>query len=425
MPLVGPGGRATSDSRVIGEHAWRMLKSFNFDPMDLRGIGIQVQKLESSSAPISAGQARLPFKLVDSPPKAIHATDPDYGKPDLQIVVHPPSLPSQPVDATACHPVPGPSMSSDVLELPSFSQVDKDVLDALPEDVRQELEAEYKRRSVSPLPAEIPVVSPVKPRSRLTVKGTNVKRITQQLAPRNRPVMKSPDKNALFNKQKAGPSAVHVSEAQLRKLDIDPEVFAMLPVELQHEQLALARQAKSAGVSPLKLGERKVIKPYNGKGRRSSASYHRRPPPRANHPQPPSLKQQGKEKGVKLYFTEATDVQRVIETWVEGFREHAPNSRDVDYFAKFLVESVDGSRSTDAGLEKAVRVVKWWLVLLRRYWGLWEDSRDDVEPEETVELEGKTMSNNVGKAWWKAFRDVKEKMDAAARKKFGGCLSLK
>jgi DNA repair protein REV1 len=60
MPLLGPGGRATSDEKVIGDHAWRLLKSFNFDSKELRGIGIHIQKLESSSSSISEqGQATL------------------------------------------------------------------------------------------------------------------------------------------------------------------------------------------------------------------------------------------------------------------------------------------------------------------------------------------------------------------------------
>jgi DNA repair protein REV1 len=426
MPLAGPGGRATNDSKVIGEHAWGMLKSFNFDPKDLRGIGIQIQKLEPSLAPVNPGQAQLPFKSMESPSKTMEGTghDPDprsHPEDDVQVVVHPPSLPSEAVDETDGDLVTGPPRSSDILDLPSFSQIDKDVLNALPGDLRQELEAEYKRRSISPFPTKIPVPPPIKPRSRFTVKGTtNLKRITQQLAPSNRPVMTSPDKNALFKQE--GPSAIHISDTELRKLDIDPEVFGILPVELQREQLTLARQAKMTGVSPLKLGERKVIKPYKGKAQSSAAASRRRPHPRANYPQPPTLKQQGKERGTKLYFTEAADVQRVIEMWVEEYKEYPPNARDVEYFSKFLVESVDSSRSTDACLEKAVRVVKWWLVLLRRYWGVWEHAEDG---EERVYGEGRVTSEIVGRAWWKAFQSVKEKMDMAARKKFGGCLSLK
>ena len=61
--LVGQGGKAVNDERTIGDHAWRLLKSFNFDPKELRGIGIQIQKLEWSKASSTAppGQAVLSF----------------------------------------------------------------------------------------------------------------------------------------------------------------------------------------------------------------------------------------------------------------------------------------------------------------------------------------------------------------------------
>ena len=413
MPLAGPGGRATSDSRIIAEHVWGMLKSFNIDPKDLRGIGIQVQKLESSSssAPVIPGQARLPFKSAESPTKGKQA-DPPVDDPDVEIIVHPPSLPTEVVEEVEALPLP-PKPPID-LDLPAFSQLDKDVLNALPMDVRQELEAEYKRRSVSPIPPQLPI----KPRSRLTVKGTTTGNLKR--APRNRPVIFSPEKNRQFTKQEDA-STVQVSEAQLRRLDIDPEVFVLLPEDVQREQLAMARQAKAQGVPPSKLAERKVIKPHKRRAR--SGSVYRRPLPQAKYIQPPFLKQQGKEKGSKLYFTEACDVQRVIGEWVEGFREHPPNGRDVDYLAKFLVESVDGEKSSDVGIEKAVVVMKWWLVLLKRYWGMWEEDPGDVDEVDGSDV--RVTSEMVGKAWWKAFRGVKDKMDAAIRKKFGGRLSLK
>jgi len=63
------------------------------------------------------------------------------------------------------------------------------------------------------------------------------------------------------------------------------------------------------------------------------------------------------------------------------------------------------------------------LMLLRRYWGLWEH---DVGEEGADTGSAKSVSSeNVGKAWWKAFRQVKEQVDLVARKKFGGSLSLR
>jgi DNA repair protein REV1 len=394
------------------------LESFNFDAKELRGIGIQIQKLEGENGMPSdtdTGQGKLPFRPAEIPDKDLVAVGPkivihpassppeeDNGGADTKIIVETPALPTKPI-----------------IELPSFSQVDKDVFDTLPEDVRRELEAEYKRRSASPVPTSIPSPAKIPPRAKITVKGINVKRITQQLAPRNRPVMTSPKKNALFAKN-GGPSTVNISDAELRKLDIDPEVFAILPVDIQREQLAMARSAKNAGGQANFIRARKVIKPFN-RISRSPSAIRRRPLPRAHHIQPPFLKQQGKQKGEKLYFTEKDDVQNVIESWVEGFKLFPPNAKDVEYFSKFLVNCVDAEKSTDSGIEKAIGVVKWWLILLRRHWAGWEFAGDIGEDD----INDMSKEEKVGRAWWKAFREVKEKMDIVARKRFGGSLSLK
>ncbi|KAG2358675.1 hypothetical protein BDR07DRAFT_1489203 [Suillus spraguei] len=135
------------------------------------------------------------------------------------------------------------------------------------DDVRKELEVEYQRRSRSPMPPEQPSHN-VRPK--IMVKGVNVKRITQQLAPKNRTSV-SPRKNTLFAKREV-PSYMRVSDAELRKLDIDPDVFAALPVDLQREQVIMARHARSG----ILLQERKIIK---ASSRAPSAPYRKKPPP--------------------------------------------------------------------------------------------------------------------------------------------------
>ncbi|OBZ75554.1 DNA repair protein rev1 [Grifola frondosa] len=420
-PLIGPGGRATSEAKIIGEHAWRLLKSLSFDPKELRGIGIQIQKLEKGSGVVEteSGQAVLPFKPVESPKgPGSAAAEPVNGKTDDQLHIHV-QPPSQDDDIQIIEkPARG---DTGVVDLPSFSQVDMSVFAALPDDVRKELETEYQRRSVTPAPgpnparSRSPSLAAAERKGKFLVKGTNVKRITQQLAPRNRPIL-SPAKNRLFAKRE-GPSAVKVTDAELRKYKMDPEVFRMLPVDMQREQLAMAR-----GPGASVFAERKILKPYTRRRTKSSSAPFRRPPaPRAVYFEPAFLKQQGKTKGEKLYFTETDDVQCVIEAWVDGFREHPPNQKDVDYFAKWLVQCVDGSRSADTGIEKAVAVAKWWLLLLRRHFAIWEHA-----PESDSDAScGAVTSEVVGRAWWKAFREVKGKMDVVARKRFGGSLSLK
>ncbi|EJF62757.1 DNA repair protein [Dichomitus squalens LYAD-421 SS1] len=426
IPLIAPGGRATSDEKIIGEHAWRMLKSFNFDPKELRGVSIQIQKLEKGSGSQEAelGQALLPFKRVEAS-KQSGAGEPSTSRATApQIAVQPPSQDSDIEIIRSTVKAAAPANAN--IDLPSFSQVDMSVFEALPEDLRKELEAEYKRRSATPQagPApkdRSPAAEPA-PRKKSTLKSTNVKRITQQLAPRNRPFL-SPT-NKLFG-HRVYASSVKVSERELRKYGIDPEVFAALPPEMQREQLAAHR---APGVT-VHVGTRKVLKPSSGPRGRSSKSpgivFRPPPAPKAVYLAAPTLKQQGKAKGEKLCFREKEDLQAVIESWVGSFTEHAPNQRDVDYFAKFLVQSVDGDLSADSGVEKAVAVVKWWLVLLRRHFGAWEHA-PEVEGDAEVGARPKRVTSEyVGRAWWRAFREVKAKMDAAARKRYGGSLSLK
>ncbi|CDO71905.1 hypothetical protein BN946_scf184940.g52 [Trametes cinnabarina] len=442
-PLIAPGGRATSDEKVIGEHAWRLMKSFNFNPRDLRGIGIQIQKLEKASTvqETELGQAILPFKPLDASSRGMQETTSkgstatevgDTKKGDRErapaIAVQPPSQDDDDDDEVqVVEQRPPTDRVRTEHDLPSFSQLDMSVFEALPDDVRKELEAEYQRRSTTPgsvagpapkAQSPSPAPEPEK-KSNLVVKGTNVKRITRQLAPRSRPLISPTTK--LFAKR-VYTSSVKVTNNELRKYGIDPDVFAALPPEMQREQLAAHR---APGVT-LYTTERKILKPTTRHGKRSSKSpaivFRPPPAPKAVYIEPPTLKQQGKERGEKLYFSETDDVQRVIESWVAGFKEHPPNQRDVDYFAKFLVQCVDGGRSSDTGVERAVAVAKWWLVLLRRHFGAWENAATSDECEE--QRRGHT-AESVGRAWWKAFREVKARMDEAARRKFGGCLSLR
>ncbi|KAG2049415.1 hypothetical protein BDR06DRAFT_961596 [Suillus hirtellus] len=80
------------------------------------------------------------------------------------------------------------------------------------------------------MPAEQPSHN-IQPK--ILVKGVNIKRIAQRLAPQNRTSV-SPHKTTFFAKRDV-PSCMRVSEAELCKLDIDPDVFAALPADLQRE----------------------------------------------------------------------------------------------------------------------------------------------------------------------------------------------
>jgi DNA repair protein REV1 len=71
-------------------------------------------------------------------------------------------------------------------------------------------------------------------------------------------------------------------------------------------------------------------------------------------------------------------------------------------------------------MEKTIAVMKWWLILLRRNWGLHERAGGAEENHD-----GSSTAESIGRAWWKAFWEVKAKVDTVARRRFGGSLSLK
>lgn len=432
IPLIGPGGRATSDDQVIGDHAWRLLKSFNFDPKELRGIGIQVQKLESNSTSsnTSLGQAVLPFKAQPLSAAEGSISKDIHHKPEIVV------QPSSQEDATMADPV----KPSHTFDLPSFSQVDMSVLEALPRDLREELENAYKRRSTSPFvsgalsannttshqvttaPAQPlnnnnrqsigPSVFPQKPKNE-----TDLKRITRQLAPRSR-VAVSPTKSTLYAwaLPKKKKTTVSISEAKLRGLGLDPEVFAALPIKVQREQLVMARLIKAKGSLPEPPAERKILKAPKAQLPPGFVTY-RAPNPKARHIPPPFLRQKGKGKNEKLYFTETDDIQRIVEAWLTTYRHWAPKEKDIEFLSKYLFQSVDRSKATDVGVERAIAVMKWWLVLSRRFW----PASEHLEEEDLAS----SQRDPVGEAWWDAFRGVKDGMDAITRKRFGGRLSLK
>lgn len=67
-------GVATTDKAVIGKEAIAVLRSYGFPPGELRGLGVQMQKLEplkgapaTGSAPIDGSQRRLQFKKPGPP----------------------------------------------------------------------------------------------------------------------------------------------------------------------------------------------------------------------------------------------------------------------------------------------------------------------------------------------------------------------
>lgn len=144
------------------------------------------------------------------------------------------------------------------------------------------------------------------------------------------------------------------------------------------------------------------------------------------------------------------DVLDVIGQWVNRHaapsRRSGPRPKDVDMIQSYLLKCVSGQGEVPStpikpsqpsqwpgqdlgvsylsGMERAVTVMKWWQVLLRRHWGSYEIQSLDPEALSDDEEED-PISKNVAKEWWGCFVAVRKEVDKACMSRFGGRLSLR
>jgi DNA repair protein REV1 len=449
VTLADPKSTATNDPDVIGEQAWRALKSLHFDSTELRGLGLQVTKLEDiEDGPESqSGQTTLHFVS-----KTVRGRDPLGAGTSKATDVG---------DEDTVEYVP-----------PTADEIDLSVLGELPEEIRRELEGDMKQCQAENLgvdPAgpveqqededdEVVILEdhtttedtsldpnpPVTPK-KTAITTPNVSHITRQLRPKTRTII-SPAKTSLFAKREQ--KTPQVATEELKELGIDTAVFSALPADVQREQLNMLRAGAFqtqleaghvGGDAGLRVGlghglERAhSIESGRGFTRSPSVDTVRGPagPLVAKFAVAPAIvhkKQstggtragmgtgQNSRDGMLVRMTEATEVQAHVKRWVvEGYKAGvAPPDADVKGLEAWTVGCVN-MHGTIVGVEKVVQVMRWWRALLRQYWAAEEQLKEMPDGSRTI-----------GILWWSAFWDVKAAIDAVLKeKKFGGRLSLR
>ncbi|KAK4053705.1 deoxycytidyl transferase [Microbotryomycetes sp. JL201] len=219
--IAGPGGKATDDGAVIGNVAWTLMKKLNIPPKELRGIGIQLSKLEREGQSVDAvrekGQSKLSFGAAA------------------------PQAPPPPAEDNR------------------FPTVDDEVEDRMPssDSVMVELDARNgARQSTSRLQQEpsvlvlsdsdgssTPTSPPRKPVTRASTRAAENKKAGVRAESPYVPSMFQPRKRAA---PPVPPTTSQVSDSELVHYGIDPDVFRSLPPDLRSDQLAVARKTKFA-----------------------------------------------------------------------------------------------------------------------------------------------------------------------------------
>ncbi|KAM0260496.1 hypothetical protein ACHAQJ_002729 [Trichoderma viride] len=399
-------GVATHDHEIIGKEAVSILRSFRFSPGDLRGIGVQMTKLEPiklSSFATGGSQRKIAFApftepsplkkqsrtdLVDeierleasrkrpiSPELELNPLADDLTTPrkhrtrDIKGTAHLNAsstqflLPSSP-DPAVLAELPGdiriklmaqrskavapePNVEarksrsqSPVLADLLSSQVDLEVFDALPDDMKAEVLALYGRRPIEPPPQPSPKKSETAQSKRPTTptKPSGARSLFSK-AQHQRDAQ---ERMIQTNFRPPGP----VEEDQSEEIEeLDPEFLAELPEDVRREVIADHRRRLLALQSRLEIPFSKSHQEANMlPGGQKMIQFPMLPP---------VISFSGS-------ITSPSEIKDMVDAWHSQTRKAGPHKRDVDVLERYLVKVIKEERD----LTKAVTLVKWLSVVV-------------------------------------------------------------
>lgn len=460
-------GVATNASDVIGKEAIAMLRSFGFTPGDLRGLGVQMTKLEpvksASGGRLESSQQQLNFKASPVAKRTINMTDPDLlesphkgdgasidavdtldnrptfdsslkplnilgtqfimpTQPDPKVVAElPPDIRSMLVrkskEPRETSPSPAPKPRVSTRDLPSQSQIDPEILKALPEDIRSEILGYYgqpsndtqpespQRQPPSPPPPSRSVrAAPILKRPTTPVKKRRG-RPPKSLANASKPVARSNLMQSSFNFSRPRTAEPETND---RSVPVPPTETTS---EISEDFLAALPEDIRAEVLEQHRQERM---------RQQSnlvAPVSRKPvAPRPSTPAESSTAPTTTEKRIQLSplperptFTSKKlsalpELREAIAAWYSAFATEAPFVEDVEALALYLKRVVLEERD----LEKAVSVADWltWLV------------RNDADTtDRTAWTMEQTQSSQAETTWDEALNIVQRSVAAAVEER--------
>lgn len=478
-PISGRGATATDDSIVCGATAWELIKRMNIAPKELRGIGVQLSKLEKDGRSVDIvmerGQGTLSFGVVPKLTANKFTTKSSNARPvkSLPTSARSSSEPEPPAQRS-----PSPNFE---LEPPPPGQ-DRTVKKEVSILILSDSDSDDSSKS-PPLAAKSPSRAQASI-SKLTKTATTTK-AAKGRAP-HVPAMFAPNKRAA---PPPLPSTSQVDDDELIHYDLHPEVYHALPRELQSEQLAAARLTKrrpplrpdtvpkkpkmSVGV----VGP--VSKPFLNHGRdtsrKPSKSKSPVPPPDEVEPAPPplpklppppppegtddeviamdwrlSLFRSLKKADQRSIIYEYRQTQRLTVTAVsapKGPTRRSNNARDVqirppltfqgeevtaDSLRDFVEEWFDTGMTQPPVEEDTEAITKILEKCVDRskgcdfstaidvfeYWGFL--MQDGLGKEEEVELDGSVAA----RAWWRAYHSARERVDEIAKRDYQAVLGI-
>ena len=413
-------GVATNSKEVLGREAISIMHGWGFPPGELRGIGVQMTKLEPLKGtveyPVQSSQKRLQFTTpskksysnsldpiqddLESPPKlkveAVHpaasitaplVSDNEPRKPlntlgtqfvlpsqvdpevlaelpaDIRSKLLPPKvdrpslLEQEAVDNNV--PVEKSRSNSPALHADSFptqSQLDKETLDALPPDIRAEVLAFYQK-------------SPQKPRNQTVLPQSPRKKRSVNISSKNLTTPTKKRTGLLFRGKQSGKfdanstltqSNFIASRTSTTSRDVEAAAGGSDLEEVSQEFLAALPEDIRREVLAQQRQAR--LKKHGGINVAARKKLQR---PAPNAPPPGQRRIQLPPRPPKPTFTAKKlstlpDLREAASAWFEEFKDDGPYEEDVDALITYLRKVIGEEKD----MSKAVGVVKWlsWLV---------------------------------------------------------------
>ncbi|KAG8758172.1 deoxycytidyl transferase [Ceratobasidium sp. 423] len=464
--ISGPRGLATNDPDIIGREAWKLLLSMRFDPSELRGIGIQIQKLDDAEKSIGAGTAihgqlakRFQHALAKAdaakqknPAKAIWGAP--HQRLDMSIIdvdildanrpnVNP-GCKAAPYDLTEATQVnltnenraasPQPPLLLNPVPVQTkptgrANDVHKDPKPVQPVQPRalaaevtiidvDALETQRPAPGAKELPYDLTILSQVDQETLVDMMADRSYCSRSSSAPRfghpgtnSKAGSLSPRVQNRRRFTKMGPPTTIPDPS--RYFPIFQRQFAPIPdqelVALGIDPMAYANMPRDR--QKALVSTRRAAKGLDGNGRPIYQRKRRfvedgdKPVHHvilAGRTELPSLR--AAAPGIPA-VTETSDVQDMIRLWVETkvAKKLGPDPREVAHFGGFLERSM----VTDSGMQRTIEVMKWWKDICMKSWGIERERR-----------------GQYGREWWVAWWEVKDKLDGIVKKRFGGKLNL-
>lgn len=490
-------GVATHDAEKIGKEAVSILRSFKFSPGDLRGLGVQMQRLEpiKPSAAPDGSQRRLSFGVfgnaagshnskksvapvapmgldeisdAGSPAKARGAAQQTWRDVSEDPISDNPATPRKP-KGLSIHPALALSRANEADEKANTplnvmgtqfimpSNPDPEVVAALPQDIRSRLMAQQPRRDTnsaisregspavhntsghqsrdqSPAVVEPQIPPDIDPEVFNALPEEMKAEVLAEYAPRSRNAQsvpaqpQSPRRDRIIRPQPQRSPAKRgrgrggmrgmLSRTRERQRDasaglmqtsfvtmgnrrsalenaadeieeLDQAFLAELPEEVRKEVVADHRRRKLAQKSGLGLNLKK------GLGRRGAADRARETtsgPTKIAFPKRPA-----KVAFTATSLTSVQEVKEMMSAWHRETEDEGPHKDDVEVFERYIARVVAEERD----MEKAKKLLRWldWLV---------EDGED----------------TRGRKGWMEAFDDVKNAVHRALEERGLGPMVL-